>query len=442
MAGAQIFISYRRDDTAGSARALYLVLRSWFGQDAVYYDRAGQQPGEKFRDRLGAAIAQARVVLAVIGKSWLDELNQRLPRQATEPDIVRAELEWALELQRQHPDTRWIVPVLMECDSMPARTGLAPALQAGLGGLWDHNACALGGEQQRWDQAVRGLLARLGDLLHLQPLPTAGDAQRIETARVAVRDLLGREGMEPLRGRWGTDPLCGLTPDRLEHHLETLGRNIHESQEDWRRMHLKSPACEAVKQACRDIVAACYGLAVDGSTARAWLEEPDCQRPVPVASAGALAFAHAAVHGLKAGISAAEARLDGFEPDDVVDLGLPDAGGTESRRAAVHRRMWRATFTDPRIEYPSGEGALSAEYRDTLRRRMAARARIHRRAYLATEVQVADGAPTDLQDIANELGMVALPRTGQDKGLLRVDERDFNAMVAEVLVCIERIPCA
>jgi TIR domain len=99
MAGPDIFISYRRGDAAASARALYLVLRNWFGADRIFFDHAGLQPGERFEDRLGQAIAQSRVVLAVIGKTWLVELNNRLPREAVEPDVVRAELKQALELQ-------------------------------------------------------------------------------------------------------------------------------------------------------------------------------------------------------------------------------------------------------------------------------------------------------------------------------------------------------
>jgi hypothetical protein len=334
------------------------------------------------------------------------------------------------------------VPLLMECDAMPNRLDLAAELQADLGALWAHNALALGGEQQRWDQAIHGLLTRLKDLLQLQPLPTADEDLPIDAARKAVKGLLAQDEMAPLRQRWGSDPLAGLALAQLEDLLVVFAQQIEKAHADWRAMHLQGQAFESVRQHCRDIVATLYGLAIDGDAARAWVEEPSCLRPVPVASAGALVFAYAAVHGLKAGMAASDVDLAGFVPQDVVDFGLPDPGATDARRAMLHQRMWRATFTDPRVDYPAGQGPLAAEQRDTLRRRMLARRRIHQRAPIATEVHREAGAQTDLQLLADELGMVALPRTGEDKGLLRVDERDFNALVAEVLACIERIPSA
>jgi TIR domain len=338
VAGEAIFISYRRGDAAGSARALYLVLRNWFGADRVFYDQAGLQPGEAFPARLRTAIEGARVTLAIIGPAWLTELNRRYRDLPSEIDVVREELKLALALQRAQAAKRHVVPVLMECEAMPAIAGLDTALQPDLADLWQHDARALGGKQQRWDRDVHALLLHLGQVLQMAPLATAGDAVRIAGAQAAVRKQLALVSLEPLRLHWGDDPLSGFTMDRLEDSVVAYAQAIDAALPDWRHRRLDTEALMQVKQGCRGVLAALYGLAIDGSAARAWLEEPDSGRPVPVASLGALAFAYATVHGKKTQISASLADRGGFEPEDAVDLGAPDPGGTLRRRAMVHKR--------------------------------------------------------------------------------------------------------
>lgn len=432
-----IFISYRRKDAAGGARALYLVLSGWFGADQVFYDHADLLPGEVFPDRLRAAVSGARIVLAVIGPQWLEELNSRAQRPS-EVDVVREELRLALSLAGQ--SQRWVIPVLMECEVMPLIDQLAECLRKDLGGLWNRNARALGGDQRRWGHAVRDLLVHMQGIGALNPIPLAGDDSRLQEAKDQVRKMMASDLLRPLVAAWGNEPLQDLRVAKLDESVAQLGRSISQALPAWRSLRLGATDLTLVKQACRDILAVLYGLAVDCAAARAWVEEPSVDRPVPVDSVGALVFAHAAVHGLKATIPGSQMQKVGFEPVGAVDLGGPDPGGTVRRRTAVQQRLWAETFTDPRMPYPHGERPLGREDQDDLRRRLAARARIERRAFILTEKQESHTSQrSDLDQIASELGMVALPRTGVDRGLLRVDERDFNALTSEVLQLIERI---
>ena len=59
MARAQIFISYRRDDAAGYARAVYDELARHFGAERVFIDvddiSAGQRFGEVIQRAMGAS---------------------------------------------------------------------------------------------------------------------------------------------------------------------------------------------------------------------------------------------------------------------------------------------------------------------------------------------------------------------------------------------------
>src|SRR2546425_8852328 len=67
----RIFISYRRDDTAGHAGHLYADLVAHFGADSVFMDTETIEPGADFTVQLSREIASCNVLIALIGKQWL-----------------------------------------------------------------------------------------------------------------------------------------------------------------------------------------------------------------------------------------------------------------------------------------------------------------------------------------------------------------------------------
>ena len=65
-----IFISYRRDDSAGHAGRLFDHLVERFGTEHVFMDVAGIAPGRDFIEAIETAVGGCDVLLAVIGKQW------------------------------------------------------------------------------------------------------------------------------------------------------------------------------------------------------------------------------------------------------------------------------------------------------------------------------------------------------------------------------------
>src|SRR5262245_57343014 len=116
-----IFISYRRQDSAGVAGRIYDHLHAHFGADAVFMDFDSIPIGVDFREHIAAAVQQCDILLAVIGRNWAGEtgVNRRID---DERDLVRIEIESALA--RNIP----VVPILIDHAPMPAGGDLPPSL--------------------------------------------------------------------------------------------------------------------------------------------------------------------------------------------------------------------------------------------------------------------------------------------------------------------------
>ena len=94
----RVFISYRREDSAGAAGRVYDRLVPEFGREAVFMDVDAVRLGVDFVKVLHEAVAKCDVLLAVIGRDWLnasdEEGNRRLDNQK---DYVRIEITAALQ---------------------------------------------------------------------------------------------------------------------------------------------------------------------------------------------------------------------------------------------------------------------------------------------------------------------------------------------------------
>src|SRR5271166_3293973 len=109
-----IFVSYRRDDAEGEAGRLFDDLVTQFGEDSVFMDVAAIEVGRDFRKAIDDSVATCGVLLAVIGKEWIDAKNEAGQRRLDDPfDFVR--LETASALKRDIP----VVPVLVHGAKMP-----------------------------------------------------------------------------------------------------------------------------------------------------------------------------------------------------------------------------------------------------------------------------------------------------------------------------------
>jgi two-component system nitrogen regulation response regulator GlnG len=122
---SQVFISYRRDDSADVAGRIYDRLVQKYGPDGVFKDVDSIPLGIDFRDHLGDAVGRCQVFLAVIGPQWLRLADPSGGRRLDDPrDFVRLEIEAAL--RRSIP----VIPVFVGGAGMPGHESLPLTLQA------------------------------------------------------------------------------------------------------------------------------------------------------------------------------------------------------------------------------------------------------------------------------------------------------------------------
>jgi len=157
-----IFISYRREDSEGHAGRLFADLKARFGDGSVFMDVSGIEPGRDFRRVIEEQVASCGVLLAIIGKNWLEVVDGRGQRRLDDAaDFVR--LETASALRRDIP----VIPVLVHDASMPR----AEQLPDDLKDLAYRNSVEL--THARWASDVQLLIAALQPYVDIAPAPAA-----------------------------------------------------------------------------------------------------------------------------------------------------------------------------------------------------------------------------------------------------------------------------
>jgi TIR domain len=119
-----IFISYRRDDSAGFAGRIYDRLVSRLNREDVFFDVDNIELGADFVRVLSDRVADCDALIVVIGKDWLSAADEDNRRRLDDPDdFVRIEVETAL--QRDIP----VIPVLVGGAVMPGKESLPETLK-------------------------------------------------------------------------------------------------------------------------------------------------------------------------------------------------------------------------------------------------------------------------------------------------------------------------
>ena len=146
-----IFISYRREDSAGYAGRLFDRLKEEFGHSHVFWDVSGSiEPGEPFDRAIERAIDSCDALLAVIGQRWLTSTDEAGKRRIEDPDdYVHLELSMALRREVR------VIPVLVQRAAMPHIEDLPQDLRP----LALHQAVEL--SDNRWDFDVSQLIDTL-----------------------------------------------------------------------------------------------------------------------------------------------------------------------------------------------------------------------------------------------------------------------------------------
>ncbi len=118
----KIFISYRRDDSAGHAGRLFDRLVDYFGREQVFIDIDTIKPGLDFVEVVQQAVAGCDGLVAVIGQGWLEATDATGRRIDDPTDLVRLEIATALERGIR------VIPVLVQGAQTPSVTDLPDAL--------------------------------------------------------------------------------------------------------------------------------------------------------------------------------------------------------------------------------------------------------------------------------------------------------------------------
>lgn len=171
-----IFISYRRDDSAGYARALYEALGARFGAERVFMDVDDLRGGQAFADEIRHAVGGAQVLLVLIGRRWRGEGADGRARLDDPADFVHQEVLAGLQRGLR------VVPVLLDGATMPGTAQLPPPLQP----LAGRHAVTIGGAD--YEAGLQRLLAALDDL------PAPGRRRRGWIAGAAVAVLAAAGG--------------------------------------------------------------------------------------------------------------------------------------------------------------------------------------------------------------------------------------------------------
>ncbi|MEK8033299.1 toll/interleukin-1 receptor domain-containing protein [Ideonella sp. DXS29W] len=156
--GPLVFISYRRDDAAGYARAIASELSRRWGADRVFIDVDDIGAGQGFAQVIGQAVDTASILLVLIGRRWRGEREGQAPRVQDPGDFVR--LEVAAGLQRGMT----VIPLLLDGAAMPPGADLPPDIQA----LSSLQALELG--NSRFAADVERLVAVVGERLGSSPV--------------------------------------------------------------------------------------------------------------------------------------------------------------------------------------------------------------------------------------------------------------------------------
>lgn len=124
----KIFISYRREDAEAETGRIFDRLVAHFGNENVFMDIDTIPFGVDFRKHIVHEVSKCDVILAVIGKHWLDVKHGEGPKQGQRrlddpADFVRIEIQTGLD--RNIP----VVPLLVGGASIPSEQQLPKELQ-------------------------------------------------------------------------------------------------------------------------------------------------------------------------------------------------------------------------------------------------------------------------------------------------------------------------
>ena len=164
-----VFISYRREDSAAYAGRLADSLVQRFGRNGVFMDIDTIDPGVDYKEVIERHVGRCDVLIVLIGPRWITTSDSRGRRLDNPHDLVRQEIESALQRNIR------VIPALVGGTEMPH----ADELPGGLSLLARRQAIELSDKRFRVD--VEFLIEKLAGIAGEEAIPI--EAQRAESLR-------------------------------------------------------------------------------------------------------------------------------------------------------------------------------------------------------------------------------------------------------------------
>jgi hypothetical protein len=164
---SEIYLSYRRMETAAYAGRLFDHLSRHFGPGSVFMDIGGISRGQEFARAIESALNECKVVLVLVGSSWVTCTDGNGQRRLDDPnDWVRVETVAALRRNVL------VVPVLVGGARLPDPASLPEDLRP----LCQRHACEL--TDMRWLFDVGELIKDLQRVVRPRKRLKVPDAKR------------------------------------------------------------------------------------------------------------------------------------------------------------------------------------------------------------------------------------------------------------------------
>lgn len=152
-----IFISYRRDDTAGFAGRLAADLTARFGRQLVFRDTDALEPGKRYAFEIERYVNTCDVLILLLGRRWLTVTDEQGRRRLDDPaDLHRREITTVLDRNVR------VIPVLVDGARMPREADLPEGLTA----VADFQALEI--TDRHWGEDVQELILTLETEIRLR----------------------------------------------------------------------------------------------------------------------------------------------------------------------------------------------------------------------------------------------------------------------------------
>jgi len=227
----KVFISYRRDDSAGYVMALRGEMNRRFGDRQIFLDVEDIPAGSDFVKVIENTVGNCEALLAIIGPFWLKATNSHGRRRLDDPrDFVRLEIGTAL--RRGIP----VIPVLVGNVDMPAEDDLPTDLKP----LARMQGKALSNE--RWDADVASLFQAL------ERLPSVKLSGLYVEALHALKQGRWEEALRIFETIESERPGYQDVPDRIQplRKLAQATGRLGPAPHGWRNAVYRFPVCTLV----------------------------------------------------------------------------------------------------------------------------------------------------------------------------------------------------